>query len=282
MIGKNRVFKILAWTIPTVVGVFFWLWWVFLGPPVVTDGWSYEVWTENLPEVSALAFDQRGGLYATLELRNGNGKLVHLLDGKEPRVLLDGMNKPDGMSKLGDTLYISNESGNTPIIEFSQGKKRVIQGPDKVEGIVAVKGDKLILVEDRKSNGRLIRISLGSQEMEVLLDGLEEAEGVCQDAQGNIYFTEKTKGILSKYSAGEKIPLISLHNPAFLNCLDDGSILITEDHTNFGRLLNYYEGKLTEIASHLRSPQTAIQDSAGVIYLAEQRKNRILRFERSQ
>lgn len=282
MIAKNRVFKILVWTMPVVAGVFFWLWWIFLGPPVVSDGWNHEVWRENLPEVSALAFDQAVGLYATLELRNGNGKLVHLVNGKDPRVLLDGMNKPDGMSRLGDTLYISNEAGATPIIEYSQGKKRVIRGPDHVEGITAVEGGKLILVEDRKSNGRLIRIDLGSEEIEVLLDGLVQAEGVCQDAQGTIYFTEKTRGLLEKYSAGKKSIVYSLTNPSFLNCLDDGSILITEDHTNFGRLLKFQNGELTEIASHLRSPQTAIQDSDGVIYLAEQRKNRILRFERNR
>lgn len=282
MLSRNSIIKGLVFIIPILAGILGWLWWALLGPPVVGKGWSYQVWKEDLPEVSALAFDQRGGLYATLELRNGNGKLLHLVSGKEPRVLLGGMNKPDGISRLGDVLYLSNEAGGTPVIEFSRGKKRVIRGPFEVEGIQAIPGAKLLLVEDRSSGGRLIRMAPDSGKMEVLLDDLVQAEGVCQDAHGNIYFTEKTRGLLQKYSAGKRTTVYLLSNPAYLNCVDDGSILITEDHTNFGRLLRFHGGKLTEIASHLRSPQAAIQDDRGTIYLAEQRKNRILRFTRNR
>lgn len=68
-----------------------------------------------------------------------------------------------------------------------------------------------------------------------------------------------------------------LVKPAFLNRLDDGTILITDDRTNVGRLLRYRQGAIDVLATHLRSPQSVIVGTDGAFYLAEQRKGRILR-----
>lgn len=283
MIASQRTFKILVWLTMSASIAGFWLWRSLLGPPVVNEEWSYQVWRKNIPAASALAFDHQGGLYATLELNNGKGKLLHLPRGNKTVELLGDMSNPDGMAQWGDTLYITNEKPELPIVVFSGGTSSVIEGTSRAEGIVVVDGNQLIVIEDLKPGGRLLRINLSTYEFETLLEGLKEGEGVCQDPQGDIYFTEKPKGVLQKYSGGKRSIVYSgLHNPAFLNCLDDGSILITEDRTNFGRLLHYKNGALTEIATNLRAPQAAIQDPAGVIYLAEQNRNRILRFERNQ
>ena len=64
---------------------------------------------------------------------------------------------------------------------------------------------------------------------------------------------------------------------AYLYCLQDGSIFILEDRVNFGRLLHYDNGRLDILASRLRSPQSIVIGPDGAYYLAEQRRNRILR-----
>ena len=65
----------------------------FFGAPVLAAGMHYQVFAENLEEVSALAFDRNGDLYATLEKRHGRGQLVHI-QGGQTRVLLDNLDKP--------------------------------------------------------------------------------------------------------------------------------------------------------------------------------------------
>lgn len=255
--------------------------WVVFTTPGLADGWEYQVYASELDEVSALALDGRGGMFVTLEKRHGEGQLVHLKEGQVVR-LLDGMNKPDGLLRRGERLYITNEAGEHGLFEYSQGLLRPIDGVVGGEGIAPAGANQLLVIEDRKTDGRLMRIDERSGAIEVLLSGLNEAEGVCQDRSGDIYFVEKTASVLSRYRNGEvAIAYEGLVKPAFLNCLADGTILITEDRTNFGRLLRYKNGDLEVLASRLHSPQTVIVDGDGVLYLAEQRKKRILRINRS-
>ena len=250
---------------------------MFFAMPGLEDGWAYEVYASDLDEVSALAVDDHGGMYVTLEKRNGEGELLHLSQGKVVK-LLGGMDKPDGMLRRGDSLYITNESGEHGLIEYKQGELRYIDGVVGGEGIAPAGANHLLVIEDRKINGRLLRIEEHTGAIEVLLSGLKEAEGVCQDINGDIYFVEKTASQLSRYSNGHRsVVYDGLSKPAFLNCMDDGSILITEDRTNFGRLLRYKQGALNVLATRLHSPQSVIAGSDGDLYLAEQRRKRILR-----
>jgi len=253
--------------------------WLMLGPPSLADGWRYQVVADHLDAVSALAFDGRGGLYATLEKRRGKGQLIHI-QGEYIKELLGGMDKPDGLIRHGDTLYITNESAAKPLISFKEGTVHFIKGVSSAEGIAEAKQNSLLIVEDVKLNGRLLRVDAITEHVEVLLTGLNESEGVCQDKNGIIYIAEKANNQIIKYDQGKtSILLDDLNKPAFLNCLDDGSILITEDKTNFGRLLRYKQGQLEVLMKRLRAPQSAIVDASGSIYIAEQKKDRILKLQ---
>ena len=251
------------------------------GAPILATGLHYQVFAENLEEVSALAFDGNGDLYATLEKRHGQGQLVHIRGG-QIRTLLDNLDKPDGILLRDNTLYITNEAGSHALIVYESGTLRYLDGVSGAEGIASAGPDKILVIEDKKQDGRLLRIDPATAEIEVRLSGLKDAEGVCQSPDGDIYYVEKTSDRLSRYSGGRVITAATgLKNPAFLNCLDDGSILITEDRTNFGHLLRYRHGTIDVLATHLRSPQSVIMGADGAYYLAEQRKDRILRLYES-
>jgi glucose/arabinose dehydrogenase len=272
----KRYSKYLFWSLAALAAILGLLY-AFFGAPKLADGLHYRVFAENLEEVSALAFDENGDLYATLEKRHGQGQLVHIRQGLTS-ILLDNMNKPDGILRRGNTLYITNEVGRHAILVYESGTVRYLEGASGAEGIASAGPDKILVIEDKKQDGRLLRIDPATAEIEVLLSGLQEAEGVCQDPGGDIYYVEKTSDHLSRYRSGRvTIALTGLVNPAFLNCLDDGTILITEDRTNFGRLLRYRQGAIEVLATHLRSPQSVIIGDDGAFYLAEQRKGRILR-----
>jgi sugar lactone lactonase YvrE len=249
----------------------------FFGPPVVSNGLRYQVFADHLKEVSALAFDNAGNLYATLEKRHGKGELVHIHQGLVQK-LLGNLDKPDGILLHGKNLYITNEAGSHGLAVYSSGTLGYLDGPIGAEGIASAGPEKILVIEDRKEDGRLLRIEPATSEIEVLLGGLHEGEGVCQTPDGDVFFVEKTSGHLWRYNDGRVFTAATgLESPAFLNCLDDGTILITEDRTNFGRLLQYRQGIIEVLAEHLRSPQSVIVGADGAYYLAEQRKSRILR-----
>jgi len=263
-----------------LLGVGIWGW-LMLGPPSIADGWQYQVIADHLDEVSALAFDGQGGLYVTLEKRGDQGELLHIKEGRI-EALFDGMDKPDGMVRVGEALFITNESAAKPLISFKAGVAYFIKGVSSAEGIAKAGLNSLVIVEDVKLNGRLLRVNTVTEQVEVLLTGLNEPEGVCQDKNGTIYIAEKANNRIIKYAQGKVSTLLDdLHKPAFLNCLDDGSILITEDKTNFGRLLRYRDGQLEPLMTRLRSPQSAIVDEYGSIYIAEQKKDRILKLQQT-
>jgi len=260
-------------TFPVVLGLAY----AYFSLPLVSAGLDYQVFAEDLQAVSALAFDGNGDLYATLEKRHGQGQLVHIRRGKVHEVL-GGMDKPDGILLQGGTLYITNEAGPHGLIAYAQGVRRDLDWAIGAEGIADAGADKILVIEDKKRTGRLLRIDPATGEIEILLSGLKQAEGVCQTPGGEIYYVEKTSDRLSRYSNGQSdTAATGLTKPAFLNCLADGSILITEDRTNFGRLLRYRDGTIEVLARFLESPQSVIVGPDGAYYLAEQRKNRILK-----
>ena len=253
---------------------------LFYGTIGLSDGWEYQVYADNLDGVSALASDDLDGLYATLEKRHGRGQLVHISQGQVIK-LQDGLDKPDGILRRDKSLYLTNESGDHGLLEYSQGILRHIKGIFQAEGIASAGPGQLLIVEDKKSDGRLLRVNEQSGDIEVLLTGLREPEGVCQDSNGDIYFAERTAKHLSRYRNGHiSVACEGLVKPGFLNCLEDGSILITEDRGNSGRLLRCNQNSLEGLVTRLHSPQSVIVGDDGSLYLAEQIRKRILRIYR--
>lgn len=249
---------------------------MFLGPPLLQQGLHYDVIAKDLSSVSALAFTEDGDLYATLEKTRGKGKLLRIRNGAAEMVL-DGLSKPDGLVIRDKTFYLTNEVGDHAVLAYHDGLLNDIVGASSAEGIAAADG-KLLVVEDKHGDGRLLRLDPVSGSVDVLANDLNEAEGVCEGPRGAIYFVEKSKKVLSRLQNGKVVTVTDgLKNPAYLNCMADGSVLITEDRTNFGRLLRYRDGKLEVVARNLRSPQTVVVGADGAYYLAEQRRDRILR-----
>jgi hypothetical protein len=253
----------------------------YRGTPWLATGLDYEVFAGDLPAVSALAFDRNGDLYATLEKRHGQGRLVHIRNGRA-RDVLGGLDKPDGILLRGDTLYITNEEGPHGLVAYGAGVRRDLDGSIGAEGIATADAGGILVIEDRKDVGRLLRVDPATSGIQVLVDGLNQAEGVCQTPAGEIYYVEKTSDRLSRHVGGQTTTVATgLVKPAFLNCLADGSILITEDRTNFGRLLRYRDGSLEVLARFLGSPQSVVVGTDGAYYLAEQRRNRVLKIHGS-
>lgn len=274
--GRNRYSRYLLWSCATL-GALLLLAYAYFGSPRLASGLRYQVFAEDLQAVSALAFDRNGDLYATLEMHHGQGELVHIRQG-ETRQVLGGLDKPDGILLLGDTLYMTSESGPHALSAHAAEAQRYLDGISGAEGIAGAASGKILVVEDKQTDGRLLRIDPATGEIEVLLDGLKQAEGVCETPAGEIYYVEKTSDRLSRYTDGKSVAAANgLTKPAFLNCLADSSILITEDHTNFGRLLRYHDGTVEVLARYLGAPQSVVLGPDGAYYLAEQRKNRILK-----
>lgn len=249
------------------------------GPPLPAGGIDCSVHASGLEKVSALAFDADGSLFATLEKGAGQGELVRLGDsGSEP--VLRGLNKPDGLLFLAGSLYITNEGGSHGLTSFDGHSTRHFDNVQQAEGISESRDGGLLLIEDRKRDGRLLHFDPVNGRQKVMLSGLVEAEGVCESPDGAVWFVEKGSPHLSRIEHGEARPVVDgLVKPAYLKCLDDGSILITEDRTNFGRLLRYRDGRLEVLARNLRAPQVAVFGADGALYLAEQNRNRVLRFD---
>jgi len=274
--ATKRYVRHASWSLASL-GLILLLAFAFFGSPRLAGGLRYQVFAEDLEAVSALAFDGKGDLYATLEKRHGQGQLVHIRQGKIQEVL-GGLDKPDGILLQGDTLYVTSEDGPHGLLAYASGVRRDLDGAFGAEGIAGAGSGKILIIEDRKPAGRLLRIDPATAEIEVLLEGLQQSEGVCETPGGEIYFVEKTSDKLSRYTDGQSVAAATgLTKPAFLNCLADGSILITEDRTNFGRLLRYHDGTIEILARFLSAPQSVVVGPDGAYYLAEQRNNRILK-----
>ncbi|MCB1802128.1 MAG: hypothetical protein KDI82_10620 [Gammaproteobacteria bacterium] len=252
---------------------------MLFGVPHTGPGIGWSVFATDLEKVSALAFNSHGELFATLEKGGGKGELVRL-GGTGSEVVLRGLNKPDGLLFLGDSLYITNENGRYGLTRFDGQVTTQYDSVAQAEGIAASADGSLLLIEDRKRDGRLLQFDPVNGTAKVLLSNLVDAEGVCESPDGAVWFVEKDSPNLSRIEHGEVLRMVDgLVKPAFLNCLDDGSILITEDRTNFGRLLRYRDGRLEVLARNLRAPQVAVFGADGALFLAEQNRNRVLRFE---
>ena len=275
----TRVPKGLSWLI-VALAVTSGLAYTVYGPPRLADGLRYEVFADGLQNVSALAFDPEGGLFATLEMKHGQGRVIRIDQGHISTVL-SNLEKPDGILLRGDTLYVTNEGGSHGLLVYESGKVRYVDGVMMAEGIASAGGDKLLVVEDKEQVGRLLSIDPNTDKIEVLLRGLNRSEGVCQSPSGRIYFVERERNRLSYYADGKGvIAATGLEQPGYLQCLPDESILITEDRKRRGRLLRYSERGVEVLARNLHAPQAVIVGSDGAYYLSEQRKKRILRIYR--
>ena len=84
--------------------------------PVMALGWNWRVFQSGLRLVDNIVVAENNTLYATLERSPGRGQLVTVTNGRVS-VLVDGLDRPDGLAMAGDTLYVTRRSLT---VEFSR------------------------------------------------------------------------------------------------------------------------------------------------------------------
>jgi hypothetical protein len=276
--ARSWFFLLLGSLVP---GAVLFLAWQHLFPVRAAEGWSYRIYRDDIPMVSAMVIDRHGDLYVSREFRQGKGVIFKLgADGLQ-RDIVTGLSKPDGLALFLDGIAISQEGGKFHVLLWREGKAEPLFMGDSVEGL-ASDGHVLFAIEDVKQNGRLLKYDPSKGETVTLREGLEEGEGVAVCPDGRLLYTEKKKGWVKQWRSGgeDRILVRGLREPGFLLCDADG-LWITEDRTHRARLLLLdASGTLRTVLSHLRAPQTVLSIGEGRMLVAEQGRGRILELNR--
>ncbi|WP_305075694.1 hypothetical protein [Propionivibrio sp.] len=265
-----------------VLGVFSFLGWQHLYPVQAADGWSFRTFQDDIPMISAMLIDGRDTLYVSQEFRNEKGAIVRLHADGSRQEIVNKLSKPDGLALFQNGIAIAQEGGKHPVLWWRGGETRLLFSGDSIEGL-ASDGRDLFAIEDVKQNGRLLKYAPDTKETTTLRDGLEEGEGVTVCPDGRLFYTEKKKGWIKKFSPGNSDEVIArgLQAPSFLMCNIEG-LWITEDLTHRARLLLLdTSGAMHTILSHLRSPQTILSIGKERLLVAEQGRGRILEVKRT-
>ena len=245
----------------------------------VAEGFNYEVVARHLKQVSNLAKTSDGELYATLELKYPDGKLVHLSQEGKERSILNKLNRPDGLRIKGNKLYIVEEVQDGRIIEYNlhTSSFKALVTLSHLEGLAIVSDEELLVTED-KHGGRLLKVTL-SGDIITIADGLLRPEGIAIGKQGEIYIAETGSGNVLVYKNGQLHSFINgLNEPDQLAVDNNGALWIAED-AKPGRLLRYQNNALETIVDCLCSPQGILIDGTDIL-VAEQGLNRIIRISR--
>lgn len=256
--------------------------WRHLAPPVAASGWHYRPLLLDLPRVSALALGPAEQLFVSLESRTGDGKILMIAENGDPKEVLGGLHKPDGMVAYENGIAITQEEGIHWVIGWQKGVATNLFQAKDAEGI-ARDDNFLYVVEDQHGTGRLLRFDTSNGEVVTLRDGLDEAEGVTLCPGGDLYYVEKGASRVRRLTPDGEDPVVvaGLNQPAFLLCQPEG-LWITEDATHGARLLLLdRQSNLRIILSHLRAPQTLLATGPDRYLLAEQGRDRILEIWRA-
>jgi hypothetical protein len=260
-----------------VFGAASFLGWQHFFPVQAGEGWRFEVYLDDIPRVSALVMDKQGNLYVSQEFRQEQGVVFRLSPDGVRQTIVNKLSKPDGLALFLESVAISQEGGELPVLLWRDGKTEQLFMGNSVEGL-ASDGHALFVIEDVKHDGRILKYDPSKKETSTLRDGLEEGEGLTVCPDGSLFYTEKKKGWIKKWNPGNNDEIIArdLHEPAFLMCNTEG-MWITEDLTHRARvLLLDASGVMQTVLTNLRSPQTILSISKGRFLVAEQGRERIL------
>lgn len=241
-----------------------------------SDSWQQAVFMQDLPNVDNILMDRTGDMYATLERSRGEGQLVRIRD-RRVEVLVEGLHRPDGLASGEGLLFVTEEVKKGRVLSYHlhSGETRVVAQELRMpEGIEVMNDGNLVVSEDRK-DGTVLLLSM-SGERKTLLQGLNRPEGLCRDRVGVLYIAITADGTIIRLDGKHATVLISgLNEPDQVECAEDGSIWITEDASP-GRLLRYQSGRLELIRAMLDYPQGITFGPGTSVYVAEQKKGRIL------
>jgi len=281
--GIIRLYRTISILVTVVlVAVCFYLanqsevWNRYFGKLRLNEGYKYEVIATNLKRVDNIAKTSNGELYATLERKYPKGKLVQIGDEGKITIILDQLDRPDGLEAKNGKLYFTEETENGRIIEYNlrTSTQRTITKLDNAEGLAILSKEELLITED-KAKGRLLKVTL-SGVVSLILDDLFHPEGIAIDKHGVIYIAETGSGTIYAYKSGQLDSIIGgLSKPDQLAVDKESALWITEDATP-GRLLRYFNNKLETIVDGLWAPQGIIVNEDSIL-VAEQKRDRIIR-----
>jgi hypothetical protein len=154
--------------------------------PVMASGWNWRVFQTGLRLVDNIVVADKNTLYATLERSPGRGQLASIRNGTVS-ILIDRLDRPDGLAMAGDTLYLTEEvmDGRVLSYQLKTGELKELARLRKPEGIDILAPGSLVLAED-VGNGRLVQLD-GNGKLTVLASGLKRPEGLRVSGDGTIY-----------------------------------------------------------------------------------------------
>lgn len=240
-------------------------------------GWRYHVYASDLIEVDNLAIAADGSVFASLERTGNRGQVVRVGNGTVD-ILINELNRPDGLYLHGKRLYIAEEVADGRLLEFDldTGGLRTIAVLRNPEGIARGRDGHLLVSEDNV-NGRVVRL-MPDGLVDTLIGGLNRPEGIFLARDGDLYIAETATGRVLAYRHGTVRTVVEdLDAPDQIRLAADGALWISEDSSQ-GRLLRLRDGQLEVIAAGLSRPQGIAFLGDGQVLVAEQGRHRILRF----
>lgn len=247
------------------------------------NGWAFRVVARDLPGIDNLVLAGDGSLYATQELRFGDGKVIRV-DGGEVATVVSGLSRPDGLLLREQKLFITEETASGRLLEYDLPEKKlrtlaVLNNPEGVD--ISPDGD--LVVSEDTMKGRLLLVRRdGGSPAKVILDELKRPEGLVVRTDGTIVFAETATGRVLSYRNGEvNVVVGDLTAPDQVELAPDGALWITED-AKPGRLLRFMDGAVETVMAGLLAPQGIAFDPNGTVYVAEQGRHRILAIRRQQ
>lgn len=275
----------LTLAVSVVVLVFAVLGWLRFAPVSTAESWHYTEVQTGLDGIVSLARMPDDSIFATLSLKQhagekGLGKIIKLdIPAGRYTVLAEGLYKPDGLLPFDGGIVLTQEYSDKPVLLWKNGVTQPLFMLAKPESIASTLDGRWLIVED-SANGRLMEVDPhNNYQQKELAGSFSAAEGVCMDKNHRIFFVDNKIPDLMEYVGGKVVRIPArMRGAGFLRCANDG-IWITEDVTNNGHLWFYDYKTFHEIASHLHSPQSVLEDGDGIL-VAEQGRARLLRFTR--
>lgn len=250
--------------------------------PVQAEEPPYRVVAEGLPAVDNLARAADGTLYATLEQAHGRGRVVKVAPDGTISVVLQALDRPDGLLLHENTLYITEEvkAGRVLAYGLDSGLLRQVAFVRNPEGIDRLPDGSLVVAEDRK-DGRIVRIAPDDGAVSALATGLNRPEGLAAAPDGTLYIAETATGRVLKLREGElSVVAEGLNEPDQVEIGPYGALFVTED-ARPGRLLKSFGDRMIPVMEGLDAPQGMAfrppgPECGAAVYVAEQGKGRIL------